>query len=1336
MAEVKSALKEAKNAIKDKDYEAAVKHCKTALKSDRKNYQALVMFGRASQELEKYEDSKKVLLLASSVDPDSPVAWQGLAALCDKQGDIFTIEESITIYTRLRDIVKDDNEKVDSTFRKIASLYLKKEEPLNSAKVLHELVNLLTEKNLKASAWKSIIEVLTPIKNPIEAETKLLQESLEATLNDSVLGANEKNYQVYLRLLYNSGQLELAVSAARAMAAVFPTAYPLEWIARLYVETTADPKPGEATFPIEKEIMIEHIHKLLRLHKGSPWGNLAQGIIYQKENKLAEAKAHLRAGAERLPTQLLGWHLLLGVQMELYEWPGVETSCRRALVVITDILSSGSGRVPGGEEPNNYQSKLLLTQAQALSYMGHENHLKQAVDILRKEAKHDLSSGILLVRNLIRLKDVSNAYKELSTLRNSHGDQSELNLMAAILMRVRGNREQAISLLEELTKSSPNNASMLLELGQLYFEAGHYQKSLVMCLKAAKLDPSCGGAFLYLGHYYRSQGNNDKAKKCYEKALNINPCDNETGSALSDIYRLVGDHGANLSLLQRVTTEGGRVSCGWAWLRLGLHHLDQQEYERSCQALQYALQISPRDISVYECLGDAYIARGAHQAALKVFSRASGLSPDAPYPLYQIAHINQLVGEHLEALHGYEAVLAIDGLQTAVRMVALVGLAETLIIMARKHYENFFHANVKEDCLRAIAVLTSAAVEKASSGGIWKLLGDACSLLSPLPTSMAVFAVPARLMDSSCADLQVMKEVSKFEILQLGARCYALALEISPADATLWNDLAVNTFLQALALAEDEETNTNETTVKDLMQRAIRAVKKSLALDPKDSKTWISLGVMCAHKRVGDTGLSQHALVKSLELSPSVVSWTYLGSLYLQLGDSHLAHEAFSQAQALDPGYIKCWVGQALVAESIGHADAFDLFRHTTLLGIQVESCLGYSHHVTNLAMDKKLRKEEKNKRIVNQSIPTANDCMLFYTRSVESDVLGLNMSGLTLEMCGLHHTAAQSYKTALEIAGRGSNQQGDIAAMVDGIRCNLGRCLTALGQVEEAMEIFKSIKEPDFFTQCGLALASLKAGKFEDAYSGYTSALHWLAPDDSQKSHVLVALATLQYKFQQPDQAKTLLFQCSQLSGASIRGLLALAALGLISGDPTLTGAALAELMPHENDKQHVHHIAFLKAAQAAMKGNFSESRLILSRTLHLHPDSAPLWRSLSRHLLTSGTSLKSLNASSQAAAAATKLSQAAGENKFLAQDAITGVMSKLEGYQNPKRSGSLLAAQRAVLLCPGSPEAWATLIAAKAADKRAGHESKQYIKQLAGVWSKKSSQQLSKWLQDVSVA
>lgn len=45
--------------------------------------------------------------MATQIEPDSPVAWQGLAVLCEKQPDLSTLDESIVIYTRLTDIVKE-----------------------------------------------------------------------------------------------------------------------------------------------------------------------------------------------------------------------------------------------------------------------------------------------------------------------------------------------------------------------------------------------------------------------------------------------------------------------------------------------------------------------------------------------------------------------------------------------------------------------------------------------------------------------------------------------------------------------------------------------------------------------------------------------------------------------------------------------------------------------------------------------------------------------------------------------------------------------------------------------------------------------------------------------------------------------------------------------------------------------------------------------------------------------------------------------------------------------------------------------------------------------------
>jgi hypothetical protein len=60
-----------------------------------------------------------------------------------------------------------------------------------------------------------------------------------------------------------------------------------------------------------------------------------------------------------------------------------------------------------------------------------------------------------------------------------------------------------------------------------------------------------------------------------------------------------------------------------------------------------------------------------------------------------------------------------------------------------------------------------------------------------------------------------------------------------------------------------------------------------------------------------------------------------------------LANRAFKEAQNQEPSYLRGWVGQALLAETAGYdEEAMDLFRHTTFLGNELESSVGYSNWV------------------------------------------------------------------------------------------------------------------------------------------------------------------------------------------------------------------------------------------------------------------------------------------------------------------------------------------------------------------------------------------------------
>lgn len=56
---------------------------------------------------------------------------------------------------------------------------------------------------------------------------------------------------------------------------------------------------------------------------------------------------------------------------------------------------------------------------------------------------------------------------------------------------------------------------------------------------------------------------------------------------------------------------------------------------------------------------------------------------------------------------------------------------------------------------------------------------------------------------------------------------------------------------------------------------------------------------------------AQHCFIKSVKLeNSSAVSWSNLGTLYLQHNHVQLANEAFQKAQSVDPKYSQSWIGQ------------------------------------------------------------------------------------------------------------------------------------------------------------------------------------------------------------------------------------------------------------------------------------------------------------------------------------------------------------------------------------------------------------------------------------------
>ena len=354
---------------------------------------------------------------------------------------------------------------------------------------------------------------------------------------------------------------------------------------------------------------------------------------------------------------------------------------------------------------------------------------------------------------------------------------------------------------------------------------------------------------------------------------------------------------------------------------------------------------------------------------------------------------------------------------------------------------------------------------------------------------------------------------------------------------------------------------------------------------------------------------------------------------------------------------------------------------------------LRYGAAVTALlsAMSKGEEVEQHSRYILERmwGVQAGADCLTKHTARTPTDAAALCHLSVLQERLGLTRSAL----AAIELARAQVTEVGER----DAVRANMGRLLVALGRPEEAVGELVRMEAPTLASTCCLALAHYRGGDLAAAYAAYSSCLAGLAEDQGTKSHLLVAMGSLAYKVEGVAAAKTLLFQSCQLSPPSVRGLLALAVIGVQHSDVTLIDAALSELVPHNHDRQLAPDIAFLRASVLVLKGDAAGARRSLLAAVHAQPWMAGMWAKLAVFLLQNCP--RDAAAAAGMATKAGRMEQSGGRGVGVEErgrTATSAFLPALALLMAGDTAGALRRAQAAVHLHPQSAECWAVLAAA----------------------------------------
>ncbi|KAI4898342.1 hypothetical protein NFI96_024562 [Prochilodus magdalenae] len=925
------------------------------------------------------------------------------------------------------------------------------------------------------------------------------------------------------------------------------------------------------------------------------------------------------------------------------------------------------------------------------------------------DASNDPALLALKGRAHLQKRQLTEAYQVSSELLNSHPGSVDGLTLRGLAHTYKDEHQQAEQSFIEALSQRPDSGELYFLLGKLYWSMGEETRidrtkahthllKVESYLQAAKLDPHLGSVFRYLGHYYREVTKDlGRARGCYKRAFELDSSDGEAGAATVDLSMEQGDMDSALAVLQSVTERATPGSAKWAWMRRGLYHLKVGQHPQAIADLQAALRADPQDWVCWECLGEAYLNRHSFTAALKAFAKATQLQPSSIYSLYQTAAIKQILGRFKEAAGEYLHVI-----EREEYVPALKGLGECLLAMAKSAMEDYLDGKAVDLIQEAIKYFFRAVLKRSDLSCLWKLLGDACTTCSTLSPNRVSALVPGALCGAEPADQD--HKLDQTQLLTLGERCYGRALKLMAEAPSIWCDLGLNYYHQSrLILSQSIEQN-----VQGLLEKALQCVKKAVMLDSGNHTYWNALGVVAMAKGIENFALAQHSFIKSVKVeSNNVVAWTNLGTLYLKKGNIELAHEAFKIAQSLEPLYVNCWIGQALIAETVGSYDTMDLFRHTTELSTHTEGVKGYAYWVCLTLLDKSNRDSELYRYNIVQmnAVSAAQVALSKYTERIQTDTDAFVMLGFLNEHLQLKKQATEAYKRAVELLKNGPRGAQELSFALRGF----ARALCDTGRWEEAVQYYSSTPLEELPDLAGMALACFRAGRLQESVNAYEKALA-VASTEKEKAYILTALALLQHRQGNMDTAKTLLFKCSLLKEPVPESLLCLCALGLVHGDVTLASAALLELLKLEGTLGGaVEECCLLTCTLLALQGNYTSvqreasravfrdgdlvSDLILAKRLKSwNPGNPSLWALLSR--LVPQYSPSKADGGAVAGNVACHASMTLGKRALL----YSGVNQLASGrhMKDDRRRNALKTIQRAVLLCPDDPAGWATLMAA----------------------------------------
>jgi tetratricopeptide (TPR) repeat protein len=241
-----------------------------------------------------------------------------------------------------------------------------------------------------------------------------------------------------------------------------------------------------------------------------------------------------------------------------------------------------------------------------------------------------------------------------------HPGSNSLKIRNARYLASEGNYLRALSILEEVERTEPQNPDLLMTRASVYSMMMDFQKAVKEYKKALVVvdEDEMEDVYTSIAFEYENMGAYDHALTYLRKALEISSWPDQIIYEIGMCYEMAGKMDDAVAFFSEFLEEHPSSIAAWFNLAMAYHQIEL--YEKAVDAFEYAIAIDDTYIPAYQSLGQSYMALGMYYKALDVFEESATIEPPEPLIIYYMGECYEKLGEFDIAEKQYRKAVELD----------------------------------------------------------------------------------------------------------------------------------------------------------------------------------------------------------------------------------------------------------------------------------------------------------------------------------------------------------------------------------------------------------------------------------------------------------------------------------------------------------------------------------------------------------------------------------------------------------------------------------------------------------------------------------------------------